>query len=150
MSTPGRPKGDHQSAQREAGPVSARSTPGAERPVTLDVSLLGREYKFACQESERAELLEAVAYLDRRMREIRETRKVAGPERIAVMAALNIAHELQRAKRDHAIALEAIEALPAAPREDIEYSFDEAQARRRIGDMHATIDAVLAGADRIS
>jgi cell division protein ZapA len=130
--------------------MSARSTAEAERQVTLDVSLLGREYKFACKEAERAELQEAVAFLDRRMREIRETRKVAGPERIAVMAALNIAHDMQRAKRDHASALEAIEAATAARVAAKEYSFDEAQARRRIGDMHATIDAVLAGADRIS
>ena len=71
-----------------------KSGPSADGTVTLDVSLLGREYKVACKESERSELLDAVALLDRRMREIRDTRKIAGSERIAVMAALNIAHEL--------------------------------------------------------
>ena len=43
----------------------------ADRSVTLDVHLLGRDYKVACRDDERADLLEAVAYLDRRMREIR-------------------------------------------------------------------------------
>ena len=40
--------------------------------LTLDVSLLGREYRVVCRESEREELLQAVQFLDRRMREIRD------------------------------------------------------------------------------
>src|SRR4051812_3699405 len=63
-------------------------------PLMIDVTIFGRQYKVACNEDERAELAEAVAYLDRKMREIRERGKVAGVDRIAVMAALNIAHEL--------------------------------------------------------
>ncbi len=63
-------------------------TPATEKPVQLDVSILGRDYKVACRESERAELMQAVALLDGRMREIRDTGKVAAVDRIAVMAAL--------------------------------------------------------------
>ncbi len=62
-------------------------TPATEKPVQLDVSILGRDYKVACRESERAELMQAVALLDGRMREIRDTGKVAAVDRIAVMAA---------------------------------------------------------------
>ena len=58
-----------------------------DHSITLDVSILGREYRVACRESERDELLQAVQFLDRRMREIRDSGKVAGSERIAVMAA---------------------------------------------------------------
>ncbi len=76
--------------------MSTRPQPGAERTITLDVSLLGRDFKVACKESERAELGDAVALLDRRMREIREGGKIVGAERIAVMAALNLAHDLLR------------------------------------------------------
>jgi cell division protein ZapA len=61
--------------------------------ITLDVSILGRDYRVACRESERAELLQAVQFVDGRMREIRDSGKINGAERIAVMAALNIAHE---------------------------------------------------------
>ena len=69
-----------------------------DRSLTLDVSILGREYRVACKESEREELLQAVQFLDHRMREIRDSGKVAGTERIAVMAALNIAHEVLRVR----------------------------------------------------
>ena len=70
-----------------------------DRPVTLDVSILGRDYRVACKESERDELLQAVQFLDRRMRDIRDAGKIVGAERIAVMAALNITNELLRASR---------------------------------------------------
>ncbi len=79
-------------------PVAPKAIATADKTVQLDVALLGRDYKVACKESERAELVEAVALLDRRMREIRDAGKIAGVERVAVMAALNLAHELMRAK----------------------------------------------------
>ena len=63
------------------------------RTVTLDVSLLGRDYKVSCKESERAELHRRRRVPRSRMREIRDARQDAGAERIAVMAALNIAHD---------------------------------------------------------
>jgi len=109
------------------------AAPAADRAVTLDVTLLGRDYKVACQEHERAELAEAVAFLDRRMREIRDGGKIAGVERIAVMAALNIANELLRARRE-----------PAA--HSAVTPFDEASAQRRIDAMQDAIDQVLASA----
>ena len=72
-----------------------------DQATTLDVSILGREYRVGCKQSERDELLLAVQLLDRRMREIRDSGKIAGTERIAVMAALNIAHELLQARAGH-------------------------------------------------
>ena len=60
----------------------------APRTITLDITILGREFKVACKERERDELLEAVALLDKRMREIRDAGKVTGTDRIAVMTAL--------------------------------------------------------------
>jgi cell division protein ZapA len=108
--------------------------PAGERPLTLDVNILGRDYKVACKESERAELTEAVAYLDNRMREIRDGGKITGADRIAVMAALNITHELLRGK-------------PAAP--VAQAGVDAATAQRRIRDMHAAIDQLMAGQDKL-
>ena len=69
------------------------------RTLTLDVTILGRDFKVACKEDERDALMEAVALLDRRMREIRDAGKVSGTDRIAVMAGLNIAHDLLRERR---------------------------------------------------
>lgn len=60
----------------------------------VDVSIMGRELTIACAEDEREALLRSVDYLDRKMREIRDTGKVVGAEKIAIMAALNITHEL--------------------------------------------------------
>ncbi|WP_435103890.1 cell division protein ZapA [Arhodomonas sp. AD133] len=64
----------------------------SEEPVK--VRILDREYLVACAPEERDSLLEAAAYLDRHMREIRDSGKIVGSERIAVMAALNIASDL--------------------------------------------------------
>ncbi len=61
---------------------------------SLDVEIMGRQYRVACGEGEENLLLQAVAYLDRKMLEIRDAGKLAGTDRIAVMAALNMAHEL--------------------------------------------------------
>ena len=76
--------------------MTAKAAPAGGPMVTLDVSLLGREYKVACKKGEEAELREAVEFLDRRMRDIRESSKTNSTERIAVMAALNLAHDFQR------------------------------------------------------
>ena len=65
----------------------------AADPKSLDVTIMGRAFKVACPPEERASLLEAVDYLDRKMQEIKESGKVANLERIAIMAALNITHE---------------------------------------------------------
>ena len=96
---------------------------------TLDVSILDREFRVACPEDERAELLEAVSYLDKKMREVRDTGKVATIERIAVMAALNITHELLTTR--------------------LGTGFDMGEFKRRINSMQATIDATLAEQDEL-
>lgn len=66
--------------------------------VSLDVAIMGREFRVACPEDERESLLQAVSFLDRKMREIRDGGKVIGLERIAIMAALNITHDYLAAR----------------------------------------------------
>ena len=94
---------------------------------TLDVKILDRELRVACPEDERGELLDAVAYLDKKMREIRDTAKVASVERIALMAALNITHELLTTK--------------------VGRGFDLAEFKRRMDRMETAIDQALAEQD---
>ena len=65
-----------------------------EQHKAVNISILGKEYLIACSDDERSELISAADYLDDKMREIRDHGKVIGTDRIAVMAALNIAHEL--------------------------------------------------------
>ena len=61
---------------------------------SLDVIINGRPFRVACEEGAESALLDAVAYLDRKMNETSESGKLVGTDRIAVMAALNIAHDL--------------------------------------------------------
>jgi cell division protein ZapA len=95
------------------------------KPKPLDISIMGRTYKVSCSEAEREALLSAVAYLDRKMTEIKSAGRVASAERIAVMAALNIAHELLSSKSGAG-------------------SFDIEGLRRRMAAMEATLDQALA------
>ena len=60
----------------------------------VEVNIMGREFTIACPPEEREGLLSAVSYLDKKMSDIRDSGKVVGAERIAIMAALNLAHEL--------------------------------------------------------
>ena len=66
------------------------------QPVTL--LIMGKEYKIACDEEEQDELIHSAQQLDIQMRKMRDSGKIAAPERIAVMAALNLAHELHTVK----------------------------------------------------
>ena len=66
----------------------------SETKSPIKVHLLGKEYPIVCPQNEEHDLLIAARYLDDKMRQIRDTGRVFGAERIAVMAALNIAHEL--------------------------------------------------------
>jgi cell division protein ZapA len=67
------------------------------QPNTVTVTILDKEYKVACPEEQEPELVVSAKYLDKQMRSIRDTGKVIGLERIAVMAALNLSHELLQA-----------------------------------------------------
>lgn len=61
---------------------------------TVTVNILDRDYQVACKPEERDVLLNSARYLNDKMREIKTNGSVIGVERIAVMAALNLAHEL--------------------------------------------------------
>ncbi|HEX7054637.1 MAG TPA: cell division protein ZapA [Burkholderiales bacterium] len=91
---------------------------------TIEVTLLGRTYRVACGDGEREALMQAVAYLDGKMNEIRKSGKVMGAERIAVMAALNVAHELLSVK--------------------IGGGIDVGQVKRRLSAIESQLDAAIA------
>ncbi|WP_455207160.1 cell division protein ZapA [Kaarinaea lacus] len=66
--------------------------------VPVTIRILDKEYQIACSEEERHSLLDSARYLDERMKEIRNSGKVIGSERIAVMAALNITHDMLQSR----------------------------------------------------
>lgn len=64
--------------------------------VAVSIKIFDKEYKIACLEHEKESLLESARYLDAKMNDVKRTHKIIGADRIAVMAALNIANEYLR------------------------------------------------------
>ncbi|MEI7446651.1 MAG: cell division protein ZapA [Burkholderiales bacterium] len=96
----------------------------------IDVRILDRDYRLAVPADEKARLLDAVRVVDEKMRSIRDAGRVAGVDRIAVMAALQLAHDL----------IDAREAAAAAP---------QADASRRIRAMTEELDVELRRQDSL-
>jgi cell division protein ZapA len=109
----------------------------SEKSKALDITIMGRIYKVTCQEEEREALMQAVAYLDQKMNEIKASGRVGNAERIAVMAALNITHELLEA-RTHG-------GVPATSAD----GFDITELKRRMAAMQATLDHALAPQEKL-
>ena len=106
----------------------------------LDITLLGKEYRVACPPEEHDALLAAVVYVDEKMHDIAEKTRNNISERIAVMAALNIAHEYLSRK---------------SPTDETNKTFgsetavDFGAVKRRISVMEAELEAVLAPQDKL-
>lgn len=64
----------------------------------VSVRILDKDYQVACPANERTDLLDSAEILDNKMREIRDSGRIVGLDRIAVMAALNMAHDLMHAQ----------------------------------------------------
>jgi cell division protein ZapA len=90
---------------------------------SLQINVMGRELRVACPEDEQKSLLEAVEYLNRKMQEVKSRSKAIGLERIAIMAALNIAHEFLTSK--------------------VGEGFDIAEIKRRMANMETALDAAM-------
>ncbi|HJQ64719.1 MAG TPA: cell division protein ZapA [Burkholderiales bacterium] len=98
-------------------------------PKGLQINIMGREFRVACPEEEQKGLLDAVDYLNRKMQEIRGGGKVVGLERIAMMAALNIAHELLSTK--------------------VGGGFDMADIKRKMNRMENVLDQIMSDQDEL-
>lgn len=77
--------------------------------VRVSVRILEKEYQVACLPEERSELLDSAEFLNGKMKDIRDGGNIIGLDRIAVMAALNLAHELLRRNRTEALESEVSE-----------------------------------------
>jgi cell division protein ZapA len=69
------------------------------KPVSI--SILEKDYLISCDESEREQLHTAVAFLNTKMQDMKNSGRVIGSERIAVMTALNLAHDLLAYKKEN-------------------------------------------------
>lgn len=96
--------------------------------IQLNVTIMGNSYTLACKEGEQATLQQAVAYLDEKMRVIRDAGRIKGNDRIAVMAALGIAAEL----------------LATQPGDGLFAGLTVAEWKQSIASMHVVLDDALA------
>jgi len=98
-----------------------------ERVTRVSVRLLDREYQVACPADERSALLDSAEYLDAKMREVRDSGKVAGLDRIAVISALNLANELITLRRSGSAVDSDVGAKLKALRERVESALEKGQ-----------------------
>jgi cell division protein ZapA len=64
----------------------------------VNITIMEREFTVSCTDEERPALINAVNFLDKKMRDIRDNGNFIGIERIAIMAALNLSNELLNSK----------------------------------------------------
>ena len=95
--------------------------------IQLDVTIRGMPYRLACRDGEEKTLREAVAYLDGKMCALRDSGKVKGTDRIAVMAALSVAAEFLSVK------------APQGPLADLTIL----EVKQKLEAMHTVLDAAL-------
>jgi cell division protein ZapA len=95
--------------------------------IHIDVTIMGQPYRLACKEGEERTLQEAVAFLDGKMCALRDSGKVKGTDRIAVMAALSVAAEFLSVK------------APQGPLSDMSIL----EVKQKIDAMHTVLDSAL-------
>ncbi|MBB1088328.1 cell division protein ZapA [Lysobacter sp. SG-8] len=93
------------------------------KSTPVSIRLLDREYTVGCEPEEQDSLLEAARLLDGKMREVRGGNRMAALDRVAVLAALNLAHELQQLKQEE--------------------GQRHAALARTLGDLHRKLDGLL-------
>lgn len=96
------------------------------KPIT--VTIMDKEYVVGCAEDEREALFASVEFLNRKLREQRDSGKVIGSERVSVMAALNIAHEYLDYRRRN----DSVESEVGAGIERIQSKIKSALARGKL------------------
>lgn len=89
----------------------------------VSVHILDREYTIGVEAGERSSLMAAAKLLDGKMREVRGNNRMAAVDRVAVLAALNLAHELQQLRDEN--------------------SAREKEITRTLGDLHSKLDGLL-------
>ncbi|MBW8899348.1 MAG: cell division protein ZapA [Massilia sp.] len=102
--------------------------------IQLDVNIMGQPYRLACRDGEEATLREAVAYLDGKMCALRDSGKVKGTDRIAVMAALSVAAEFLSVK------------APQGPLADLTIL----EVKQKLEAMHTVLDAALSPQENLA
>ena len=109
----------------------------AKEPKGVTINVMGREFRVAAPGGEERQLVASVEFLNKKMREIRDTGKVVGNERIAIMAALNIAHEFLQLQAG------------TKPARASASSVDAELVRRKIDEFEGIIEKAVADQEKL-
>jgi cell division protein ZapA len=101
----------------------------------ITINVMGREFRVSATAGEERELMAAVDLLNRKMKEVRDSGKVVGNERIAIMAALNIAHEQQQQR--------------VTDRKPSQLSIDDEFVRRKMNEFEHTIEKAISEQEKL-
>ena len=126
------------SAAQDTMKDSKSSKPKETKGTTI--SVMGREFRVAAPDGEERQLVASVELLNKKMKEIRDSGKVVGNERIAIMVALNIAHE-------HLQAQQGTTAKVSAKTQNI--SVDEEFVRRKMLEMESMIEKAISDQEKL-
>ena len=96
----------------------------SDEPARVSIRILDKEYFIVCPPAEREDLLQSAQYLNGKMKEIRDTGKVVGFDRLAVIAALNMANELVKLRAQAPQQGGQISTRVGAMRERVERALD--------------------------
>jgi len=92
--------------------------------VPVVVNILEREYRITCPVGEEEALQAAACHLDERMKEVKTNGKVVGTDRIAVMVALNVTHELMALSPEHGLPYDNISSRLKSLQEKVDLALD--------------------------
>lgn len=131
-------------------PKDAKATTGVAKGTIINV--MGREFRVAAPQGEERQLVASVELLNKKMKELRDSGKVIGNERIAIMAALNIAHDYLQllvsggapAHADHAVNGGAI-----SSQKNPNNSVDEEYVRRRMELLETVIEKAISEQEKL-
>jgi cell division protein ZapA len=115
----------------------------ASESKAITISVMGRDFRVATSSAGEKHMLEAVEYLNQRMKEVRDTGKVVGGERIAIMAALNITLE-HFTKLSTAAAPQVISNVAL-----LRGAVDESAVKRRIENLDNMIERAISDQDKL-
>lgn len=101
----------------------------SQKPQPVSLTIMGKEYKIVCEVDEQDDLIRSAQQLDLQMKKMRDAGKISGADRIAVMVALNLAHELQILKTQNTLLSRNLNECLARMNQKIENVLEKPQTR---------------------
>jgi cell division protein ZapA len=101
----------------------------SQKPQPVSLTIMGKEYKIVCEVDEQDDLIRSAQQLDAQMKKMRDAGKISGADRIAVMVALNLAHELQILKSQNTLLSRNLNECLARMNQKIENVLEKPQTR---------------------